>query len=640
MPAATEVTNKQPWGLCVAPLLLVAMTLLVFGQVVHFEFLKWDDPVYVVDNPHVRGGLTWQNIRWAFTTPFFANWTPLTSLSLMLDAQLFGANAGGFHLTNLLLHTANVLLLFAVLWQMTRTVWQSAVVAALFAIHPLHVESVAWISERKDVLCTFFGFLALWAYARYASRNSRAAYAAALVAFACSLMSKQMLVTLPCLLLLLDYWPLRRAGRPLGRLILEKLPFFALAAVFSVITLWVQDRAGATTMLHISWKARCLNAILVYGLYLQKAFYPVNLATFYPHPGEDVSAAAAGAALIVLIALTVAAIALKDKRPYLLVGWLWYLGTLFPVIGLVQFGMHQMADRYTYVPLVGVFIALTWLVGTLPQSFAWGRWLRDGLTVSALTALMILAWRQTGVWHDSRTLFEHAAAVTKDNAMAYQTLGNALVAAQQHDEAVKQFQRALEIAPESAEAHMGLGFSLMALGRQEEGLAHFQEAAKLDPAQSGEAESRAQLALGDSMLAQRRYTEAIVHYRKAIAAKPEFSEAHNNLGVAYAIEGRLSEASASFQEAVHVDPYNVEARNNLGRLALQMGRHSEAMQHYQHALRLDSDNAAAHFGLGKVLAEMRRYPEAAEEFRKTLELDPGFTAAQTRLDEIGRDQSR
>ncbi len=455
MPQTSPQLTRRALGLSVA---LVAITWVVYAQVARFELVSYDDPAYV--NAQVKNGLTVEGMRWAFVGYHDSNWIPLVWLSLMLNTTLFGVSAGGYHLVNVALHTANALLVFALLSRATRSVWRSAFVAALFAVHPLHVESVAWVSERKDVLSMFFGLLSLLAYVQYVQRQRRRYLVVAFALFIGSLLSKQTFVTLPFLLLLLDFWPLGRLtsnsappsaakrAKPVAvpegepqknlrldpRLLWEKLPFFAGSAVFCLIALQAQGSAGAYETLPLG--TRCLNALVTYLRYLEKALVPINLSGFYPHPRAQLSLAVAGLSFAILTAVTVLAVMSWRRRPYLFVGWFWYLGTLIPMIGLVQVGGQQMADRYTYLPLLGVYIAIAWLVPTLVPARLAGWHLVPALATATVAVYAAIAWVQVGYWRNSNSLYQHMLAVTDDNFMAHYLLGNELSKQHQLDEAL------------------------------------------------------------------------------------------------------------------------------------------------------------------------------------------------------------
>ncbi len=526
-------------------LLLVVATLLVFHQVRGFEFVHYDDDVYVAGNRHVQAGLTLSSVAWAFSATDAGFWHPLTWLSLMLDYELYGLNAGGYHGTNLIWHLLNTLLVFFVFHRMTGAVWRSAFLAALFALHPLHVESVAWIAERKDVLSTFFWLLTMAVYIAYVRYPGRIRYLFLLLVFSLGLMAKPMLVTLPFCLLLMDFWPLGRtrfmtaartdgeAGQAMPRgilsLLAEKAPLFVLAFLAGLLVYYTEERAGVLSSFDaFPLDLRIAHAFVSYLLYLGKAVWPVKLAVFYPHPGAWPPLLVALAAGL-LIACTILAVRWHRRFPYALTGWLWYLGTMAPLIGLVQLGTQGMADRYTYIPLTGIFLVLAW---GLPDIL--GRWRHKAvaLSLAALIALSLLgglAWRQTGYWRDAETLFRHALQVTDNNYLAHNNLGAALARVGKTAEALDQYRAALAIKPHYADARFNMGQSLAVSGR---------------------------------------LAEAERYYRGALMSKPSFVEAHNNLGIVLAEQGKGEEARSHFLAALHIRPDYETAGKNL-RLLLQ-----------------------------------------------------------------------
>ena len=523
---------------------LALLPLIVFWQVQEFDFVSYDDQSYTYGNPHVMAGLDGDGVRWAFTTIDEANWHPLVWLSLMLDTELHGGTPGGFHRTNLALHVANGLLLFVALVAMTGERWKSAFVAALFAIHPLHVESVAWISSRKDLLSTLFGLLALIAYARYAKLRRPRWYVAALLATGCSLLSKQMLVTLPFLLLLLDYWPLgrmdRRSPGTVRRLVLEKLPFFALTVAFSVIVYYAQQQGeamwGEATF---PWSVRILNAPVASVLYLAKTLWPAGLSVFYPHPGSAISVLGAAGAAGMLAVVSIVALWQRSRLPFVFVGWFWFLGTLVPVIGLVQVGGQQMADRYTYVPIVGLFVLVAWLLPSLLPPARWRDRLLVGIATAAIAALGSAAWVQTGTWRNTVTLFEHALAVDPYNAIAHTNLGS--LRGQQ--------------------------------GRYEAALGHLQSAVAIDPNNPA-----AQNNLGLALSMTGRTSEAITRFEKALAIDPTIVSAHMNWGLTLVGSGRAEEALKHFRAALDLEPDNAEIQRTLASTHRNLGEPQEALE--------------------------------------------------------------
>jgi len=617
---------------------LITAILISFWQAKDFDFINLDDLQYVTENPHVQSGLSLKGIAWAFTTTHASNWHPLTWLSHMLDVQLFGLKPGWHHLVNVFFHIVNTVLLFLVFNRMTRALWPSAFVAALFALHPLHVESVAWVSERKDVLSTFFWMLTMGAYAFYVEKPDTKKYLLTLGVFALGLMAKPMLVTLPFVLLLLDYWPLNRfqtpipaggnssrlpdannpgakkkkpkksadrnnaeikkALKPSGQwpallaLIKEKIPFFALSAASCIITFYAQEKGGAVGSLDIlPFNARMANAIVSYVDYIEKMIWPRNLAVFYPHPGIRPVWLFLGSALTLLI-ITIIVLRSAKRFSYLATGWLWYLGTLVPVIGLVQVGLQALADRYTYVPLIGLFVIIAWGVPDLTR-----KW-HNRKTLMALSSSLILAilmfstWSQAKYWQNSITLFEHAIKATTDNYVAHNNLGVALTKIGEKEKAAFHYSEAIRIKPNFENAHYNLG----------------------------------------NYLASRGMTaEAIVQYSEAIRIKPTYSKAHNNLGAMLASQGKFQEAIVQYEKALRTEPANASFHYNLGMTLASMNRHDEAIHYFREALRIQPNYAEVHNDLGRVLAIQGKTGEAITYFQEAVRLKPGYEAARANL---------
>lgn len=629
---------RVPGLLCLG---LALATLVLFLPSARHDFVNYDDRGYVTENYHVHEGLTWEGVRWAFTTYETGNWIPLTWLSHMTDCQLYGLRPAGHHLTNLLLHTANVLLLFLVLTRMTGARWRSAFVAALFAWHPLHVESVAWVSERKDVLSTFFFLLALAAYARYAEGRKKAAadgmppaagrqlpasYFCALSCFVLGLMSKPMVVTLPFVLLLLDYWPLQRLPliRPnlqranLLRLLAEKVPFFLLVIPASIVTLASQKSVGAVASLSsLPVGARLANALVAYARYLGKMLWPVDLAVLYPHPlhwpaGQVIAAGA------LLLGLTLWVARSIRSRPYLLIGWLWFLGTLVPVIGLVQAGAQAIADRYTYIPLIGPFIALTWWVADSLRLGPNPRRVLGGMGgVGVLAVLGGITHQQLSHWRDSEALFGHTLKVTRNNPIACNNRGFYLAEQGRLAEAIADFEAALRIDPNNADAHSNLGSALGRQGRVSEAATHYLAALQTNPDHAG-----ALYNLGKACENAGQMKDAVDCYTRAIHSQPEYADAHNSLGVVLATEGKFQEAERHLRLAVRSKPSFAEALNNLGNVLTAQNRSAEAVAFFSAALRLKPDYLHAHSNLGVALVRLGRIAEALEHYDAVLRLNP------------------
>jgi tetratricopeptide (TPR) repeat protein len=629
-------------------LFLIVGILAVFWQVRTHEFLKYDDQIYITNNPPVKTGLTLKGLIWAFSTTHAGNWHPLTWLSHMLDCQLYGLKPAGHHLTSLLLHTVSTLLLFLVLKRMTGALWGSSFVAALFALHPLHVESVAWAAERKDVLSTLFWMLTMWAYVRYAERPGLKRYLLVLLWFVLGLLSKPMLVTLPLVLLLLDYWPLGRFqfGQPSGhhqsntaklkdsgdsrsfvlRLVLEKVPFFALAAISSFVTFLAQRSGGAVTPLEsLPLESRVANALVSYGSYIGKMIWPDRLAVFYPYPDVLSLWQAAGAGLL-LGCISLLVILAARRRPYLMVGWLWYLGTLVPVIGLVQVGEQAMADRYTYVPLIGLFIILAMGV---PDLLSGWRYRRIVMAISAsllLLILMIVTWIQVGYWQNGVTLFEHSLKVTPNNSISQFSLGIALNDQGKPQEAIVHYAEALRFKPDNVEAHYNLGVAVAQQGKIQEAIAHFTKALEIKPDHAN-----ARNNLGVILASQGRTKEAITHYTEALRIDPNNAYAHNNLGLILAQQWKNQEAVVHYTEALRLEPDYAEVHNNLGVALAQQGKNQEAIAHFIKALQIKPDYANAHNNLGIALAQQGRNQEAIGHFAQALRINPEYAEARFSL---------
>ncbi|HXC99660.1 MAG TPA: tetratricopeptide repeat protein [Verrucomicrobiae bacterium] len=624
---------KSRFPAWLAALLLGLVTILLYWPSINHDFVNYDDPVYVTANAHVQAGLTWGNLKWAFTNPVGPNWHPLTVLSHMLDCQLFGLNPRGHHLTSMVLHTINTMLVFLWLRSLTGATWRSAFVAALFGWHPAHVESVGWVAERKDVLSTCFGLLALIFYTLYAGQSgfqnskSKIYYWLTLVLFACGLMSKPMLVTWPLVMLLLDYWPLERwKATSWWHLAREKIPFFVLVALASVVTFAVQKHGGAVeTSEHLPMGARIGNALVSYCRYLGKLFWPAKLAVFYPHPGSwpPAEVLLAGGFLTVLSALFWWQ---RSQHPFLLMGWLWFLGTLVPVIGLVQVGDQALADRYTYISSLGIFILVSW--GVYELSRGW-RYQVEGLSLAGCAVLVLclaMTPRQLGYWQDSVALFRHALVVTENNPLAHGNLGAALLDKGQNEEAIEQLQEAIRLKPDFAGARNNLATALSNTGRMGEAIDQFQEAVRLGPD-----DARAHDNLGAALGRKGQMDAAIDQFREAIRLKPDFAGAHNNLGNALSSEGRLDAAIGEFQEAINLKPDFADAYNNLGAALGGKGRMDEAIGQFQEAIRLKPDFARAHNNLGVALGRKGRIDEAIREFQEAIRLKPDFVDARNNL---------
>jgi Tfp pilus assembly protein PilF len=547
--------------LAISVVLAVAVVA-AYVPALHGQFLAWDDNVYVVENPHVRG-LSWENVRWAFTTTHTGNWIPLTWLSHMIDGELYGLEPFGHHVTALILHVANTVLVFLVFRALTGAVWRSAAVAALFGLHPLHVESVAWVSERKDLLSAFFWLLTLAAYVRYARRPSGARYALVAVAFVSGLLAKPMAVILPVVLLLLDYWPLRRLS---WRAVGEKVPLLLVALACSTGALMAQRSEGGTRALaQIPFADRVTNALVSYVRYLAHTVWPVRLSPWYLHPtldGLPLAPVVVIGATLLLIAITALAVATRWQRPFLLVGWAWYVITLLPVIGVVQVGSQGMADRYTYVPLLGIFLAVVWELGAAPWwSAPVARRVGAAVALGVLATFAVLTARQTRVWHDSMTFWTETLARTPRAAIAYYALAARYAAAGRVEAAIAAHQRALKLRPDYVNAHREVAILLARRGRLAAAAAHYRKALA-----NGDQPAEDQNNVGNILLNQGYLAPARRHFERALALRPDFAEAHSNLGVVLAEEGKPREAETEFRAALRVQPQFAPARRNLAAL--------------------------------------------------------------------------
>ena len=596
-------------------MLLVIITLIPYSRLAKCGFVNYDDPIYVTQNPHVQE-LSARNLLWAFNVGYNSNWHPLTWISHMLDYRIWGTNALGHHATNLLLHLASVILLFLILMRTTRSVWRSFFVAALFGIHPLHVESVAWIAERKDVLSTLFWMLTIGAYVLYAERPGWKRYLTVAALYALGLMAKPMLVSLPLALLILDYWPLRRLkSAGLTRLVTEKSPMLILAAASSVITMIAQHRGHAAgSLAACSIGMRVSNAMVSYLSYIAKMVWPKNLAVFYPHPRDTIPAWLIILSALVLVGISLIAIRERRSRPYLLVGWLWYVITLIPVVGLVQVGSQATADRYTYVPLIGLFVAVAWVVPELALGAKRGRdgarggWGYAGKAVACivLAAFAIQSWIQVGYWRNSIVLFEHALAVApEDNYPAHLNLGRAYADKGDYAPAVAEYEKALAMRRDEAHVHCDYGDSLAKMGRIEQAVGQYEQALAVDPKLS-QAQDRL------TAIRQSR-AEAELAQRLQKRAKPNSAPAHVNNAIILQSRGQREEAIKEYKEAIRIDANLVAAHNNLAVLYDNLGRTEEAISEFKIAIRLKPDNAAIHGNYAVALYMNEDYEQSLRE---------------------------
>jgi len=657
--------------------LLVAMTVLVFGQTLHHQFINFDDETYITENWRVQQGLTKQTVVWAFTTTYANFWHPLTWLSLMADCHFFGLKAGMHHATSLWIHILSTLLLFLLLRKSTGAPWRSAVVAALFAIHPLHVESVAWASERKDILSTFFWMLTMWSYQKYADRPALKSYLLTLFFFILGLMAKPMLVTLPFVLLLWDYWPLKRfrsdnSALPktsVRNLILEKIPFLFLALAAGIIAYIAQKTGGALGSLErYPVDVRIANALVSYVSYIGKMLWPLHLAIPYPHPGHIPFWKAAGA-LALLVAISVFVVRKTSKYRYLATGWWWYVGTLLPVIGLIQVGYHAMADRFTYVSLTGLFIVIAWGLKDLGSKwfFKYKRTVFVSFGIAVFLSLIIAAWIQTRYWKNSITLFTHSLALNTQNLAAHNDLGSALLGKGDLRGGEAHFLQAMKIDPGNPITHHNLGFSLYRQGKTNEAIALYQKALKLNPRQVQTHEKLANALkkrgnlevaaahyrevlklqphnllarneLADILMRQGKIPEAITQYSELLRLKPDYL-AYYNLGSALLESGKVDEAIPYLTKSLLLRPDNALAHNNLANALARRGSPDEALLHYHEAIRINPDLENAHCNMGIILKKQGKLEEALEQFSETLRINPKSKKALQKLMSLQKNKS-
>ena len=588
--------------------LLTLANFAVYARVWTFDFVVMDDLVYVSDNPHVLNGLNSGNIGWAFTTFHAGFWIPLTWLSFMCDAQVFGAHAGGYHATNLLFHAANTLLVFGLLIKATGDQVRSAFVAALFALHPLHVESVAWVTERKDVLSTFFGLLSLVAYVSSARGARIVNLVLSLLFFVCSLASKPTLVTLPFVFLLLDYWPLKRFGTTGARsstvipLVIEKLPFIAASGTFSAITFFAQRSTEAVgSLAGYPLGTRCLNSLVVYVAYLRQMFVPIDLAIFYPHPRGQLAATAIAVAAAVVLAISVAAVTWTRRYPFFLVGWCWYLGTLVPMIGIVQVGRQQMADRFTYFPSIGLFIAFVWLVTDLAPAGTFRYRILPAAGVVGVCALAAMSFVQVSVWRDSVTLFRHALDCGRDSAVARSFLGSTLVARGDVTEGMALMESAVAMDPDDPEFEFNLAVALQTKGQPDAAARHYERALAIHERDAGIHSN-----LGVILLKRREYEAAKRNFRRAAEIDPDDVRAYVNLATACLETGEYAESLAYSQKTLAIDPTSIKGRHNLALALIALGRLDEAIAQFRYLVTALPDDAEARLNLERALGLKRR----------------------------------
>jgi len=600
-------------------LVIMLLIIAVYGQVANHKFVSYDDPDYITENSHVKAGLTRGSIVWAFTATLHKHWHPLTWLSHMADCQLYDLNPRGHHLTGLLLHIANSLLLFIILERMTGAAWKSAAVAALFALHPLHVESVAWVTGRKDLLSTLFMMLTIWTYTLYVEKPGAGRYVLSVALFGLGLLSKSMLVTLPFALLLLDYWPLcrlractGRVGSTIRRLVWEKVPYFLLSASVGVTMLVIhQGRVTDTVSVVSPLTVRMAYAVVSYVKYIIKTLWPTDLI-IYSYP-KIISAWQVVGGMLFLISITALVLLQARRRPFLPVGWFWFLGTLIPVIGLIQTGPYLMADRYTYVSLIGLFVMIVWGVGGLLEKR--GRGMLFALTAAVLMALIGCSWVQVGYWRDTEALFSHCVAVDRDNKVAHLNLANELEKQGRYDEAISHYTEAIRIAPDAQKARYGLGALLSELGDLEKAIEYLSEVMRADP---GFAEGHVNF--GITLAKHGDLEDARLHFVKALEIKPRYARACYNLGLVLQMQGKTDNAADRFREALDIDPGYARAHSSLALVLHRRGDFQGAINHFKEAMLLNPRlKAQVSYNIARAYARQGEKEKSTRWLRKAVE---------------------
>ena len=607
-------------------LLLAGMLLLVYGQVINYDFANIDDQLYVTQNSHIQNGISISGIAWAFTSSHAANWHPLTSLSLMIDYNVYGLNAGGYHFTNLFFHIVNTLLLFFLFNKMTGTVYRSFVVAALFALHPIHVESVAWVSARKDVLSAFFWLLTIWAYAVYVKNPGIKKYIPVLIFFALGLMSKPMVVTLPFVLLLLDYWPLNRSVS-IKNLVFEKIPLFVLTIASSVVTYLIQKGAGAVgTMENFPPDVRIYNAIVSYCRYIEKALLPLNLSVYYPHPGMwPIEQVVLAGSVIVLLSILIWR---KTERcPYLPVGWLWYLGTLVPVIGIVQVGSQAMADRYSYIPFIGLFIMMVWGVSDLIKNWPYKKILLGFISVLIIVVFSFLSWQRCQLWGDNVALWTDALK-NYEIAFAYNIRGISYAEKGDYARAIEDYNAALVIKPD-AEYYNNRATAYAAVKQYEKAFDDINRALKIKPAYADAYYNRGLFYYGCG-----KYDLAALDFTSAVSIKADMYDAFLSRGIAFGSQKQYEKALADFNQTLNIHPNLLQAYYNRGIIYNIYQQYNLAIDDFTEALRIKQDYAEAHNYIGMALLKTGRYEEAMIHFKKALQIKPDYMDAARNLREV------
>jgi len=629
-----NIINEYRLLIC---LFLTITILAAYWQVRTHEFVNFDDELYVVDNDHVKNGLNLKGVIWAFGFTGDTYWHPLTWLSHMMDCQLYGLNPGMHHTTNLILHILNSLLLFLVFKQMTGALWRSAFVAALFALHPINAESVAWVAERKNVLSTFFWMLTMLTYVHYFRRKGLWRYLLILFVFFLGLMCKPMLITLPFVLILLDYWPLQRfafanlwESRTVFRLVIEKVPLVVLSILsFLVSTLSLQNSKITVSVEFIPFMLRIANALISYVKYLGKIIWPQNLIFFYPYPKMIPNWHVLFAGLF-LVCITIIVIRAVNKRPYLGVGWFWYIITLIPVSGLIQAGLWPaMADRWAYVPLIGIFVIIAWGISDLLKKWRFKKNMTAIAGIAYILILSFLTWLQVGYWQNSFTLNKHALGIDQSNAVAHLNLGTALAKDNRPNEAISHFLSTLKIYPDHKKAFYNIGLAMLTNGNYEEAIYYFLKYLKLCP---DDAKGYQRIGLVYSY--KGKINDSKKYYYKALDIDPEFEEAHFGLGVIFASQKKYEDAIKHYSETLRIKPDFITAHINIGNLFLKNGQLKKAISHYSEALKIEPDTVEAHNGLGAVMVHAGRIEKAIDHFKRALLLKPDDKVAQKNLNNL------
>lgn len=620
--------------------LLIVTTLSIYYRVSSFDFIDFDDNEYITENLNISSGIHLKNIKWSFQTFHSGNWHPLTWISHMLDCQFFGMNAGYHHITNIFLHILNSLLLFAVLKKMTAKRWESFFVSILFALHPLHVESVAWISERKDLLCALFWMLTLLSYIYYSNQKSLITYVSVVFFFTLGLLSKPMIITLPFVLLLLDLWPLNRITiigtsnyqvpyKQIIDLIVEKIPLVILIFFSGIITFYAQQQGGAVSSLSaVPFAHRIANVFVSYLAYILKTFYPLKLALLYPFPHTIPMWQSMGSALIILL-ITYLSVKTIKVRPYFFVGWMWYLGTLIPVIGIVQIGRQAMADRYTYIPLIGIFLIIIWWISDCSSSWKYRKLYLTSLSIIVNAFLFFITWNQIGIWKNSVTLFEHTLSITSGNYIIHNNLGYVLREKGKNREAEDHFRQAIDIQPNYMEAHVNLAISLDKKGEFNDAVSHYLTAIAIQPDNPEIHKFLADLFLrhGDDL-------NAFHHYRKVLELSPEYGEIYIRLGNILYKQKKIEGAVHYYLQALNFKNNRLqllELHNNLGNAYYQQGKLDKAVFHYKKVLGINAKQVETLNNLGAALIMRRDIDEGITCFKKALEINPDHSKSQQNL---------